>query len=113
MPNRPTLPTDYNFKPIQLVPARSARATTVTSSISSATTITLNTLTSLIEVQSLNADTYLKYIFGSGTAVTTSSNGFDEHIPTDNTRHYVLPDGCTAISVIQGAATATLIVIEK
>lgn len=101
------LPTDDNNKPMQLVPPSDALATTVDTTISSATTVTLNAATTLIEVNALSQGVYLKY----GTGV--SSSDFDEFIAAGVTRHYVRPYGVSQISVIEQAASATVIIIEK
>lgn len=101
------LPIDDNNKGIQLTQATEALATTVDSTISSATSITLNTATTLIEVNALSQGIYLKYAAGA------SSSDFDEFIPAGVPRHYIVPDGVTVISVIEQAASATVIVIEK
>lgn len=102
-----TLPKDQSGNAIQLTSPESAVARTLSSSISSATTINLNSLTALIEVTARNQGIYLRYQVG------VSNSNFDEYILPDSTRHYVIPQGCTAISVIEEAATATVIVIEK
>ena len=94
---------------VQLVPSSSALASTASSSISTATNITLNGSTQIVEITAIDQGVFMKYAAG----VTTSSNGFDEFIPADSVRHYVIPDGVTVISVIERAATASVIVIEK
>lgn len=101
------LPKDGSNKALQLVPAKEALATTVDSTISSATTITLNSATTLIEVNALDKPIYLKY--GTGA----SSSDFDEFIHAGGTRHYVVPEDVTQISVIEQASGATAVVIEK
>ena len=103
------LPVDQNGRTIPLVPATIPYDTTVNSSISSATSITLQASTTIIEVQATNFDVYLKYAAG----VTTASNGFHEHIMADTIRHFVIPPSVTVISVIEGAATAIVHIIEK
>ena len=102
------LTKDGNGNPIPLVPSKIPLYSTNSSSISTATTITLKPLTDFIEVSAVNQGVFLKFSAG----VTTSSGGFHAYIPADTVRHYDLPDGTTAISVIEAGATATVIVIE-
>lgn len=101
------LPRQRNGDGVQLVPADTALARTVDATISTATDITLNDKTSIIEVTALDQGVYLKYATG-----VTAAN-FDEYIHADSTRHYVIPQGCTVVSVIERVATAGVIVIEK
>jgi len=101
------LPIDGNRKPVQLVPSRTALVVTVDATISSSTTVTLNAATTFIEVNALSQGIYLKY--GS----TVSSSSFDEYIQAGSVRHYFIPQGVTQVSVIEQAASATVILIEK
>jgi hypothetical protein len=101
------LPRGASNEHLQLVPSKEALATTVDASISSATTVSLNADTSLIEVNALAQGVYLKY--GTGA----SSSDFDEYIQAGLTRHYVVPNGVTQISVIEQASGATVVIIEK
>ena len=103
-----TMPRDGNATAMQLVPDTTALAVTNNGSIGSSTTVTLQATTSLIEVSALSQGVYLKY----GTTAVTSSN-FDEYIQAGTTRHYKIPAGITAVTVLQQAATATVIIIEK
>lgn len=92
---------------IQLTLPSAALARTISSSISSATSITLNAATALIEVTAEDQGIYLRYQAG------VSSSNFDEYISAGTTRHYVIPNNVTVVSVIERAATASIIVIEK
>lgn len=91
----------------QLTFDSAALAKTYDTTISSATDITLNTKTKLIEVTAIDQGVFLRY------ASTASSANFDEYIHADTTRHFVVPSGVTVISVIERAATAAVVVIEK
>lgn len=105
--NPPDLPRDVEGESIALVPAIAAIARTVDATISTSTQVNLNASTKLIEVTALDQGVYLKW----GTTAVTSSN-FDCYIHADATRHYVVPDGISAITVIERTATAGVIVIE-
>jgi hypothetical protein len=83
-------------------------AVTRDTSISSSTEITLNKLTSIVTVSAIAKDVYLKW----GTADVTNAN-MDEIIPAGRTMNFVVPDGITALNVIEESASATVIVIEK
>ncbi len=102
------MPRDGNANAMQLVPDTAALAVTNNGSISSHVEITLQATTTLIEVSALSQGIFLRY---GSTAVTTSA--FDEYIQAGTTRHYKVPAGITAVSVLQQAASATLILIEK
>lgn len=97
----------YSF-PLQLTPDVVALARTVNASISASAEITLNPATSYIRVYAIAKDVYLKW----GTADVTASN-FDEVIPAGQVIDLLVPDGQTAINVIEREAGATVIVIEK
>lgn len=113
-PNAPKLPKDNQGIAIQLSPRRIALARTVTSSISASTTITFNQNTTFLRIYSADKDTYLKW----GATAVTSSN-FDEVIPANQICDFLIPIDVstglpfTTCKVIERAATATLIVIEK
>lgn len=102
------LPIDTHRKPMQLTYSKVALARTRDTTISTSTEITLNLETSLIEVTALDDNVYLKY----GTADVTNAN-FDEFIVAGSTRHYIIPDGITAINVIDSGASGSVIIIEK
>lgn len=85
-----------------------ALARTVDSSISSSTEITLNKATTYLRVYAITKDVYLKW----GTDDVTASN-FDEVIPAGEVMDFLVPNGQTAINVIEREASATVIVIEK
>lgn len=109
------LPVDPGGNRIQLAPAKIALAVTVDTSISSSTEITLNTATRFIRVYAKTQDVYLKW----GTADATTSS-FDEVIPANQIVDLVVPIEnattkalYTAINLIEAAASASVIVIEK
>jgi len=85
-----------------------ALARTVDSTISSSTEITLQKATRFIRAYAVAKDVYLKW----GTADVTAAN-FDEVIPAGQIVDLLVPDGETAINLIEREATATIIVIEK
>lgn len=95
-------------QPIMLVPPFTALARTRNTSISTSTEITLNTDTTVIEINAIDGNVYLKY----GTDDVTNSN-FDEFISAGQTRHYIIPSGITAINLIDDGDSAKVIVIEK
>lgn len=104
---QPDITHDASGQLIPLTISTEALARTLDATISSATSITLNAATSIIEVTAIDKGIYLRYSAG-----VTSSN-FDEYIAANTTRHYIIPFGVTVISVLEAAATATVIVIEK
>lgn len=109
-----SLPKDDNNQTIQLTPAVVALARTVSSSLSSTNEITLNTATTSLRIYATSQDVYLKW----GTADVTSSN-FDEVIPAGQIIDLMVAKDATtkarytAINLIERAAGASVIVIEK
>lgn len=93
---------------IQLSPSVVALEQTLDTSISSSTEITLNSKTSIIRFYATGQDVWLKW----GTADVTSSN-FDEVIPVGQIVDLVVPKSISAVNLIQRAATAQIVVIEK
>ncbi len=95
-------------------PATPALARTVDATISTSTEITLNAATTWIEVTAFTQAVYLKY----GTNDITASN-FDEIIVPGQSKPFAIPidpatgERFTAINVIQKAASAEVVVIEK
>ncbi len=104
---QPEIPRDSRGQQVPLTVSTPAIARTVNAAISSAVTITLAPTTSLIEVTAIAESVCLRYQTGATTA------NFDEFILAGTTRHYVVPAGVTAISVIEFTASATVVVIEK
>lgn len=102
------LTQDSNGQPLQLTLATPALARTRDTTITSSTEITLNENTGLIEITAIDDNVYLKY----GTDDVTNAN-FDEFILANSTRHYAIPEGITAINVIEDQGGATVVVIEK
>lgn len=101
------LVTKQNYNPMYLTPAKTALARTVDTTISTATSITLNASTSIIEVSATNGSVYLRYSAGC------SASNFDEYISEGQTRHYIIPENVTVISVLEASSGAGVIVIEK
>lgn len=97
----------YSF-PMMLTPDVVALARTVDNTISSSTEITLNVATTYVRVYAIAKDIYLKW----GTDDVTASN-FDEVIPAGTMQDFLVPDGKTALNVIEREASATCIIIEK
>jgi hypothetical protein len=90
-----------------------ALARTVTSSISSDTAITFNTATKVIRVFASSKDIYLKW----GTDVC-AVNTFDEIIPAGLYLDLAIPLDSSGVPytgchVVERAASATLVLIEK
>jgi hypothetical protein len=102
------LPVDKNGHFAQITVPAPALAQTRDTSISTSTEITLNSKTGLLEVTAIDDNVYLKY----GTDDVTNAN-FDEFITAGATRHYAVPQGITAINLIDDGNGATVIVIEK
>lgn len=102
------IPQNEYGQVLGLPPSRVALARTVDATISASTEITLNTDTTYIEVYAIAQDVYLKY----GTADVTASN-FDEVIIAGTKQGFAVPEGVTAINLIERVAGAAVIVIEK
>jgi len=93
---------------IKSTPDVVALARTVDSSISSSTEITLNKATTYIRVYAKTQDVYLKW----GTDDVTAAN-FDEVIPAGKILDFLVPNGQTAINLIERDASGSVICIEK
>ncbi len=110
---RVSLPKDANGTSMQLVPAKTALATTYDTTISTTTQITFNAATTLIEVTAITQAILLKW----GTTAVTTSN-WDNVIAAGTTRHFIVPVDTTtglvttAVNFIEQAATAILCVSE-
>lgn len=85
-----------------------ALSRTVNATLSSSVEITLNVATTMLRVYAISKDVYLKW----GTDNVTAAN-FDEVVPAGNVFDFKVPNGITAINLIQREASATVIVIEK
>ena len=85
-----------------------ALARTVDDTISASAEITLNELTTMIRVVVAAKDVFLKW----GTDNVTAAN-FDECIQADTYMDFIVPANITAVNLIERAATATVVVIEK
>lgn len=102
------IPQNEYGQAIGLPPARPALSRFVSGTISASTEITLNVATTFIRAHAITQSVYLKY----GTTPVTASN-FDEFIPAGSIVDLAVPEGVTAITVIQRFATATIVIIEK
>lgn len=91
-----------------LTPNVVSKKVTVDATISASTEITLQPETTFISVKAISKDVYLKW----GTDDVTGSN-MDEIIVAGDQRHFLVPDGITALNVIEAGASATAIIIEK
>lgn len=100
------LPSDINGKSVPLTQPTVALSRSYLTP-TSATSISLNPLTSLVEVSAIGGGIYLRY-----QSDVTASN-FDEFISNGATRHYVIPDGVTTLSVIEKDTDVEVIIIEK
>ena len=80
-------------------------ASSYDATVSGSTTVTFNSGTSCIAVSAIDKGIFMKW---GGTA---SSSTFDEFIPANTTRYYVIL--ATTAQFIEEAATAKLVVIEK
>lgn len=104
----PDLPTDRSGEVIPLTADTLAIAKNYYSDVTTVQTINpLDTRTSLIEVNAIDTGVFLKY----GTGATSSD--FDEYIQEGQTRHYVRPNGVTAISIIGRTSGGAAVVIQK
>jgi hypothetical protein len=103
-----SMPVDANYK---LIPngdlVGTVLATTYDATISSATSITLQAGTTGIIVSAIDKGIFLRFQAGA------SSTAFDGFIPANTTVVFARPEDCTVISVIEEAATAKVVVIEK
>lgn len=81
---------------------------TVDASISSSTEVVLKPATTIVQVYAITKDVYLKW----GADDVTASN-FDEVIPAGQVFSFLVPEGVTALNVIEREASATVIIIEK
>lgn len=116
MAGRPvSLPKDGNGIAAQLVPSKLALATTLNASLSSSIDITLNTKTTYIEVSAITKPVLLKW--GTGAA-SAASGGFDEIVQPGLSKAFYVPNDVngkmeTDVNIIEQAASATVIVVEK
>jgi hypothetical protein len=105
--NTPDLPGEREGEMIPLTIDKVALLETYDTTIDTAQDITLEVATSLIEVNAIGQGIFLKY----ATGVTSSD--FDEYIQEGQTRHYVKPNGVTAISYIGIAVGGAAVIIQK
>jgi len=85
-----------------------ALARTVDASLSASSEITLHKQTTMLRVYAISKDVYLKW----GETSVTAAN-FDEVIPAGKILDFKVPNGQTAINLIQREASASAIVVEK
>lgn len=85
-----------------------ALARSVVTSLTSSQEITLNPATTYIRVYAIAKDVYLRW----GTE-NCSSSTFDEVIPAGQVFDFLVPEGMTAINLIEREAGASAIVIQK
>lgn len=108
------VPRDASNAPLQLTPSTTALGRLVSASISSSTIRDLTAGTSMIRVYAIDKDIYLKW----GSTAVDATN-FDEVIPANQVVDLVVPKNpatnalFNTIRVIERAATATIILIEK
>lgn len=80
---------------------------TYDATISSSTEVTFATGSKSIEVSAIDKGIFMKW----GAAATTSD--FDEFIPANQTRVFIIPSGVLTAQFLEESATAKLVVIEK
>jgi hypothetical protein len=107
------MPKDDDRTSMPLTPARIALSQVVNASISSSATLNITAGATILRCYSADKDTYLKW----GSTTVTSSN-FDEILPANQIVDLVVPQDSSGVlytttRVIERAATATLIVIQK
>lgn len=107
MANKLEIPVS-NGVPLSDTPAIIALASTYDATVSASTELVLNVATQLIEVTALD-----KAIFLAWGVDDASTSNFDEVIPANATRQFVVPGGITAVNFLETAATALLCVVEK
>lgn len=90
-----------------LTPSAVPLARTYDTTISTATSITLQPGTHFLRVCAIAEGVFLRYQAGA------SSVNFDEYIPADSVQDFLVPEGVTVVSVIERAASASVVVIEK
>jgi hypothetical protein len=93
---------------LPITPDVPALARTISYPISSSTEIVLHKATSFLRVYAISQDVFLKW----GTADVTAAN-FDEVIPAGQIVDLLVPNGMTAINLIERIPTAAVITIEK
>jgi hypothetical protein len=103
------IPIDVSGQLIPLGPSSTALAVTYDTSISSATSIALNAAARFIRVTAIGEGVFLRW---SGTV---SSVNFDEYIEAGQTLDWQIEpsQAGTTISVIERAASASVVVIQK
>lgn len=82
-------------------------ATTYDATISAATSITLNAATTSIEICAIDKGVFMRY------QASVSSSAFDGFIPANTCRLFQISSGTTVVSVIEEAASAHLVAIER
>lgn len=101
-------PIDSNSRVINEAPPKGLPLkTTYDATISSTTAITLQATTTYLEVSAIDKGIFLAW----GRSAVSSD--FDEFIPANQTRAYIVPTGQTSVQFIEEAATAKLVCIEK
>lgn len=98
---------DANGKPIQGALSGPTLAATYDATISSATTVTFNANTSIIVVSAIDKGIFVRF------DATVTSSAFDEFVPLNTKVYLVRPVGSAFMTVIEEAATAKIVVIEK
>lgn len=116
MAKKVVLPKDGNGIAAQLTPAVKPLKVTYNAAISSTLDITLQAGTTLIEVSALAKAVLLRW--GASAAVASTDN-FSEIIQAGETRQFFVPIDTTTgnlfahINLIEQAASATVVVVEK
>ena len=99
---------DSNHVPlIGSPPARVTLEETYSASLSSSVEVTLNASTTLIEVAAFTQGVLIKW--GTDNASTTDH---DSAVPMNTVRQFIVPNGITAVNVIEQASSAAVSVTE-
>ena len=102
------MPTYEDGQGMQITPRGVSLARTVNASLSASVEITLHADTTFLRCYATTQDVYLRWGIEDANASL-----FDEIIPAGQVVDLAVPDGYTAINVIERTASAAIIVIEK
>ena len=91
-----------------LFPTGEAIARVYDATISASTALTFDTTTKIIEVTAID-----KGIFMNWGTTAASSTVFDNFIPQNTSRQFIVPSNVTAATFIEEQATARIVVLEK
>lgn len=113
------LPRDGNGVAVQTVPAVLPRKRTYNASLSTSVDIALQPKTTYVEVTAIAKPVLLKWSSGGAVAASAATDGFDEVVQAGVSKGFYVPIDITTkiyftdLNIIEQAASATVIVIEK